>query len=327
MSRSRNIKPGFFKNEELAECSPLARLCFIGLWTLADREGRLEDRPKRWDAELFPFEDVDMGSLIDELIEHHFIFRYAVDGKRFVQVAEFSKHQNPHHGEGASTIPSPESVGLHHHMNGGWMHPGAADEHHDGGQTAPHRPQNGAEVESVEAQKSRQGGDKKSPPAVLIPDSGFLIPDSQEPSVLVSPRLSDESTRQHLDDDPPAPNTKTNGNGKAKVPECPHAELLALWAEVLPDMPQHDPKRWRGDRMQHLEARWREAATANHWPDQPTGLAYFREVFAYIGKSPYLTGRKHARGARAQYVELEWLVTAGNWDRTLEGKYHEPAAP
>ena len=39
MSRSRNIKPGFFKNEHLAECQPLARLLFIGLWTLADREG------------------------------------------------------------------------------------------------------------------------------------------------------------------------------------------------------------------------------------------------------------------------------------------------
>ena len=44
MARARNIKPGFFKNEDLAECSPWARLCFAGLWTLADREGRLEDR-------------------------------------------------------------------------------------------------------------------------------------------------------------------------------------------------------------------------------------------------------------------------------------------
>jgi len=47
MARSRNIKPGFFRNEMLAECSPLARLLFAGLWCLADRFGRLEDRPKR----------------------------------------------------------------------------------------------------------------------------------------------------------------------------------------------------------------------------------------------------------------------------------------
>ena len=47
MARARNIKPGFFANENLAECDPLARLLFAGLWCLADREGRLEDRPKR----------------------------------------------------------------------------------------------------------------------------------------------------------------------------------------------------------------------------------------------------------------------------------------
>jgi len=43
--RSRNIKPGFFMNELLPEIELLGRLLFIGLWLLADREGRLEDRP------------------------------------------------------------------------------------------------------------------------------------------------------------------------------------------------------------------------------------------------------------------------------------------
>jgi len=42
--RSRNIKPGFFKNEIIAEMPTETRLLFIGLWLLADREGRLEDR-------------------------------------------------------------------------------------------------------------------------------------------------------------------------------------------------------------------------------------------------------------------------------------------
>ena len=46
MARARNIKPSFFMNENLAECDPLARILFVGLWTLADRDGRLEDRPK-----------------------------------------------------------------------------------------------------------------------------------------------------------------------------------------------------------------------------------------------------------------------------------------
>ena len=47
MARARILKPGFFANELLAEIHPYGRLLFAGLWTLADREGRLEDRPKR----------------------------------------------------------------------------------------------------------------------------------------------------------------------------------------------------------------------------------------------------------------------------------------
>ncbi len=50
--RARGIKPAFFKNEELAELGTVAQLLFIGLWCLADREGRLEDRPKRIGAEV-----------------------------------------------------------------------------------------------------------------------------------------------------------------------------------------------------------------------------------------------------------------------------------
>ena len=45
MARARNIKPALFKNEVLGVADPIATLLFIGLWTLADRRGILEDRP------------------------------------------------------------------------------------------------------------------------------------------------------------------------------------------------------------------------------------------------------------------------------------------
>lgn len=113
MARARNIKPGFFKNEELAECSSWARLCFAGLWTLADREGRLEDRPKRIKGELFAFDSVEVEPLLVELAKFGFIFRYvASDGKRLIQILKFRKHQNPHHKEAKSSFPSPQSLGL-----------------------------------------------------------------------------------------------------------------------------------------------------------------------------------------------------------------------
>lgn len=109
--RSRNLKPGFFKNEALAECSPLARLLFAGLWCLADREGRLEDRPKRIRAELLPYDDGSVEEILSELHEAGFILRYAAAGGRFIQVANFGKHQNPHCKEQASTIPAPDMHG------------------------------------------------------------------------------------------------------------------------------------------------------------------------------------------------------------------------
>src|SRR5574340_637434 len=109
--RARNLKPGFFKNEALAECSPLARLLFAGLWCLADREGRLEDRPKRIRAELLPYDDGSVEGLLAELHGVGFIVRYAAAGGRFIQVVNFGKHQNPHCKKQASTIPAPDMYG------------------------------------------------------------------------------------------------------------------------------------------------------------------------------------------------------------------------
>ena len=107
MARARNIKPGFFKNEDLAECSLAARLCFAGLWTLADREGRLEDRPKRIKGELFPFDAFDVEPLLAELARHHFIVRYESDGVRAIQIPKFTDHQTPHYSEKPSVIKPP----------------------------------------------------------------------------------------------------------------------------------------------------------------------------------------------------------------------------
>ena len=108
MARARNIKPAFFMNDELAEIDPLGRLLFIGLWTIADREGRLEDRPARIKVETIPYDNCDVDELLNELAKRDFIRRYEVDGVRYIQVTNFSKHQNPHRNERQSEIPAPD---------------------------------------------------------------------------------------------------------------------------------------------------------------------------------------------------------------------------
>lgn len=115
MARSRNLKPGFFSNEILAECQPLARILFQGLWCIADREGRLEDRPKKIKAEILPYDNCDVDLLLNELADKTepdgspaFIIRYAAEGRGYIQVINFKKHQNPHVKEATSNIPAPD---------------------------------------------------------------------------------------------------------------------------------------------------------------------------------------------------------------------------
>lgn len=107
MARARNIKPSFFQNEELAELDPLARLFFIGLWTVADYKGRVEFRPKRLKVQILPYDDCDTEQLAKNLERSGFVQTYSVDGQRYLKVVNFEKHQNPHKNEreAGSEIP------------------------------------------------------------------------------------------------------------------------------------------------------------------------------------------------------------------------------
>lgn len=112
MARRRDIKPGFFINEDLAELNPLGRLLFIGMWTIADRKGRLEDRPKKIKAELLPYDDCDGEELVEALHNKGFILRYSVDGSNYIQINNFEKHQKFHPNEVDSIIPPPPSESI-----------------------------------------------------------------------------------------------------------------------------------------------------------------------------------------------------------------------
>ena len=111
MSRIRYLKPDFFKDEDLAELPHHVRLLFAGIWTIADREGRLEDRPKRIKAEIFPYEEIDIEALLVMLAAPKsstgkpFILRYEVAGEKYIQIVKWHYHQKPHHTERKSVIP------------------------------------------------------------------------------------------------------------------------------------------------------------------------------------------------------------------------------
>ncbi len=104
--RIRLLKPGFFKNEELAKISCEGRLLYAGLWGLADREGRLEDRPSRIRAELFPYQPINVDRLLQELAAAGFIRRYVVDQRACLCIPTFRHHQQPHLREAPSILPA-----------------------------------------------------------------------------------------------------------------------------------------------------------------------------------------------------------------------------
>lgn len=106
MARARNIKPAIMDNEELADLDPLARLLFIYLWMLADRDGRMEDRPKRIAAQALPYDrSADVDAMLSDLHKAGFIHRYEVDGIRVIQITSFLKHQSPHGTEKDGELP------------------------------------------------------------------------------------------------------------------------------------------------------------------------------------------------------------------------------
>jgi hypothetical protein len=108
MARSRNIKPGFCQNEYLVDLPVETRLLFALLPMFADRDGRLEDRPKKIKMQVFPADSFDLNPMLQDLHDAGFILRYTSGDDKYIQVVNFMKHQNPHIKEQPSTIPAPD---------------------------------------------------------------------------------------------------------------------------------------------------------------------------------------------------------------------------
>jgi hypothetical protein len=106
VARIRTIKPEFWVDEKVVECSAFARLLFIGLWNFADDDGRMEYREKKIKMQIFPSDTLDISELIGELRRENLIEVYTVDNKQYLQICGFCKHQKVDK-RSASKHPSP----------------------------------------------------------------------------------------------------------------------------------------------------------------------------------------------------------------------------
>lgn len=115
MPRIRSIKPAFFSDERMAELPRDVRLTFLGLISHADDEGRLKGDVRLIKAQIWPLDDdIDLST-----IESHLgmladgaagrIQRYEVNGRRYIQVRNFARHQYIQKKK-ASELPAPPPV-------------------------------------------------------------------------------------------------------------------------------------------------------------------------------------------------------------------------
>lgn len=93
MARIRTVKPEFWTDEKLTECSLSARLMFIGMLNFADDKGNMSYSAKRLKMQIFPADVIDTQPLLDELIAHGIVIEYSVNDEKFLHIKGFTKHQ------------------------------------------------------------------------------------------------------------------------------------------------------------------------------------------------------------------------------------------
>lgn len=212
--RARNIKPGFFKNEELAECDPLARLLFAGLWGLADRDGILEDRPKKIKAEILPYDNCDIDKLLQQLNENGFILRYNAGGIRGIQILKFGQHQKPHNKEPRCGIPAPQCESKFEAVNNS---------------DSAGNISGSARKVSGQAGQDELGVEGPNSPCALNPESGILNPSSG--MMKPSPGKDGESVKA-AQDQKQAEKPAERGEHDSNLP-CHNPDRLPIASRVV----------------------------------------------------------------------------------------------
>lgn len=104
MARIRTIKPEFFTSADVTSMSPLARLLYIGLWGVADREGRMKWRPADFKLQILPGDACDIYALCQEVIDRGMVVLY---GDGLAYIPSFLDHQSINPRESASKLHAP----------------------------------------------------------------------------------------------------------------------------------------------------------------------------------------------------------------------------
>ena len=102
----RSVRPEFFADPTMAELSHAARLLYVGLWCIADDDGRGEWLPKQIDGQVFPLESVDIHALLEQLVSSARVVRYTDGNRQYFYIPTFTEYQRPNR-KYDSKLPDP----------------------------------------------------------------------------------------------------------------------------------------------------------------------------------------------------------------------------
>lgn len=227
MARIRTVKPEFWVSEQVVECSPIARLLFIGMWNFCDDYGIHPASARTLKMEIFPGDDFttdQVQEFVNEIIDAGLIDSYVVDGKGYWQVTGWhhQKIEKP-----TSKYPRPQKS---------TSDPPRLPDNSPSGQRAVGDP-------STTEGKGREGKGEDINPANA---GSSAIPPTTDPEP-----AGGEPT-------PPEP------TGGEPIPNVPHGEIVAAYNEILAThgLVAVKTKLWAGsDRERALRTRWREDPT------------------------------------------------------------------
>lgn len=292
MARIRTIKPEFWTSEQVADCSPIARLAFIGLWNFCDDNGIHPASVKRLKWEVFPsdsFDEQELQQVVDELIAAGLMLRYLADedGKAYWQITGWHKHQKierPTHrfplpGDGRSLQ---ESTKPHR----GVIEESSRSRRDLAGESLSERPRNGMESKGVET----NGVELMQQDASVDANVALAMPSEQE-----------------------------------GIQACPIAKIVETYHEQMPHNPR--VKLLNEARRKAIRARWFEAANLDCDPfgyrTRADGIKAWQQFFAVCAESKFLTGRVQPARGRVPFVAtLDFLLSPDGFAKTLENYYH-----
>lgn len=143
MARIRTIKPEFWTDRRVGECSTNARLLFVAAFNFADDEGGLDRSAKQLKAQAFPYDSIDCEPLVQELIEVGLVIEYEVGGDKYLHIKNFRKHQR-------IDKPQPARIPIYNHSENS---PGVREE----------------QAEIVHGSKGREGKGKEKEDGAAAP--------------------------------------------------------------------------------------------------------------------------------------------------------------